>query len=64
MMDPKTIEEAVRNAAKTRGDGRLVLPCAVAFELAREKGIDILEIGRVCNANNIKIVQCQLGCFS
>ncbi|MFC1737640.1 hypothetical protein ACFL1G_01150 [Planctomycetota bacterium] len=39
------------------------LVCAEAFELAQEFEAEIVEIGRICNRYNIKICECQLGCF-
>jgi len=39
------------------------LTCAGAFELAQKYDVKIIEIGRICNQNNIKICKCQLGCF-
>jgi hypothetical protein len=39
------------------------LTCAEAFELAQKYEMEIIEIGRICNKNNIKICKCQLGCF-
>jgi hypothetical protein len=44
-------------------DGRKKLMCAEAFALAKQFGVEIIEIGRICNQNNIKIHKCQLGCF-
>jgi len=44
-------------------DGRKKLTCAEAFELARQFKVGIIEIGRICNQNSIKIHRCQLGCF-
>jgi len=43
--------------------GRKRLTCANALELAKEFGTEAMEIGRICNRNNIKICKCQLGCF-
>ena len=39
------------------------LACAQAFELAKEFDAAIIEIGRICNQHNIRICNCQLGCF-
>ncbi|MBM4355851.1 MAG: hypothetical protein FJ109_19020 [Deltaproteobacteria bacterium] len=50
-------------AATSERDGRRILPCETAFRLADEHGVDLKDIARVCNANDIKFVQCQLGCF-
>lgn len=44
-------------------DGRRFLPCAEAFKIAAMLSVDLHVIGRTCNVNNIKIGQCQLGCF-
>ena len=39
------------------------IPCAAAFKLAEKLGITPI-IGELLNELNIKIIQCQLGCFS
>ncbi|HUW20108.1 MAG TPA: hypothetical protein VMW16_12470 [Sedimentisphaerales bacterium] len=39
------------------------LTCASAFELAKDFGMETIEIGRICNQQNIRICECQLGCF-
>jgi len=44
-------------------DGSKRLSCAEAFALARKFKTGTREIGRICNEQNIKIVNCQLGCF-
>ncbi len=44
-------------------NGRKTLSCARALGLAKKHGVKPAEIGDVCNANGIKIVDCQLGCF-
>lgn len=44
-------------------DGRKKLSCAEAFELARRFEMEVIEVGRICNQNNIRICKCQLGCF-
>ena len=45
-------------------DGRKNLACAEVFELAQEFEVEVIEIGRICNRQNIRIRKCQLGCFS
>ncbi len=40
------------------------LTCAEAFELSREHKAELIDIGRICNQNNIRICKCQLGCFA
>ena len=44
-------------------DGRKKLACAEALELAKEFEMEPIEVGRICNRNNIRIRKCQLGCF-
>ena len=44
-------------------DGKKKLACAKAFGLAENFGVEKLEIMRICNSNNIRISNCQLGCF-
>ena len=65
-MDKKEqLVDAVLKAAG-RGqdsDNRKMLSCAEAFELARQFDTDVIEIGGICNQNNIRICKCQLGCF-
>lgn len=45
-------------------DGKKKMACAEAFNLAQEFQVEAIEIGRICNKQNIKICKCQLGCFS
>jgi hypothetical protein len=40
------------------------IPCAAAFKLAEKLGITRSHLGELLNELNIKIIQCQLGCFS
>jgi len=42
-------------------DGKL--PCARAFAVAKEMGVNPLEVGRVATEEGIKISRCQLGLF-
>ena len=60
-MDKK--ERLVDAVVKSDGGNREKLTCAEAFALAQEYEADIIEIGRICNQNNVKICKCQLGCF-
>jgi hypothetical protein len=39
------------------------LPCASAFQIAKEMKVSIKEVGETCNRQGIKIKSCQLGCF-
>jgi hypothetical protein len=53
---------AVVAAAEDKGEKKF-LSCASALELAGRFGVDATEIGRICNEQEIKLHQCQLGCF-
>jgi hypothetical protein len=48
----------------SRADGKPALRCGDAFDLARIHGIPLSDVGDLCNEQEIKIVQCQLGCFA
>lgn len=39
------------------------LPCARAFQIAKDQGVGVGEIGKIANKLDIKVVSCQLGCF-
>jgi hypothetical protein len=54
--------KAVLERAKEE-DGRKKLSCAKAFEIAKQAGAEIVEVGWICNQQNIRICKCQLGCF-
>ena len=48
----------------SRADGKPVLRCEDAFDLAGKHGVAIAVVGDLCNEQGIKIVRCQLGCFA
>ena len=58
-MSIKEVKAKIQAAAP---NGRI--PCAAAFRLAEELGITRSRLGEFLNELNIKIIQCQLGCFS
>jgi hypothetical protein len=59
MQDSKEVlREAVRKAAV---ENRLT--CEKAHELGRQLDVPLQEIGAICNELNIRIKECQLGCF-
>jgi len=62
-MDRKKLADAVLERAH-ESDGKKKLNCTEAFELAKELGVEIAEIGRICNRHNVRICKCQLGCFA
>jgi hypothetical protein len=44
-------------------EGRSTLTCAKAMGLAAELGVEPMQIGRICDQENIRLGSCQLGCF-
>ena len=55
------INEILKRSLK---EGDIVkLTCAEALSIAEQFGVDPLEVGTVCNDRNIRLYQCQLGCF-
>ena len=54
-------EELAERLKASLGGGRL--PCAKAWEIARELGIKHMRVGRAADTLGIRISQCQLGCF-
>ena len=62
MSENKELVDAVLRGTE-EAEGKKSLACAKAFELARRFKVAPVEIGRVCNRQDIKICKCQLGCF-
>lgn len=65
-MDGKEqLAKAVLESAGNRQDpdGKKILTCSEAFELAKKFETEVAEIGRICNQHDIKICKCQLGFF-
>ncbi|MDN5326163.1 MAG: hypothetical protein PWP41_859 [Moorella sp. (in: firmicutes)] len=60
MVNQDAVRAAVKEAAATHG-GKL--PCAVAQEVARRLQVPMREVGQAADDLQIKITQCQLGCF-
>ncbi len=52
------LEDRIRSSTV---DGRL--PCAVAFQIAKEFKVSLRKIGEIANELEIKVSRCQLGCF-
>ncbi|MCK4537650.1 MAG: hypothetical protein KAV42_02505 [Candidatus Krumholzibacteria bacterium] len=61
-MDREKLTELIRENALER-DGKKVMPCPKAFMLSREYGVSLKQIGECCNEADIRISNCQLGCF-
>ena len=58
---PVSKETLIAAVRKASDKGRLT--CEKAHELRKEMDVPLTEIGEVCNELNIKIKDCQLGCF-
>ena len=54
-------EKIIAAVTQAASDGRLT--CEKAHELGKDLGVPLQEIGAVCNELNIRIRDCQLGCF-
>jgi hypothetical protein len=54
----ENIEKEIRDSLV---DGKL--PCAVAFSIAKKLKVSTRQVGDTANKLNIKIKNCQLGCF-
>jgi hypothetical protein len=54
----KKLEETIKEKAR---DGKI--PCALCFKVAEESGVSRKEMGQVLNEIDVRISQCQLGCF-
>jgi len=55
---PEHVLKAVQEAAP---EGRI--SCLDAHKLAGKLGVELLIIGKACDELNIRIKNCQLGCF-
>lgn len=56
-MKDKVVEEIKRKAINGK------LPCPIARRIAKELSVSYREIGRVADELNVKITDCELGCF-
>lgn len=45
-------------------DGRRVLTCVQALNLAAELGVEPTQVRQACDGEKIRLGSCQLGCFS
>lgn len=63
MKSQEELTKAVLDRSK-EVKGRRTLSCAQALRLAAELGVEPIQIGRICDRENIRLGHCQLGCFS
>jgi hypothetical protein len=61
MSENETDEKVRRTVREAARDGRIA--CKVALALAARLEVEPRLVGRACNQEGIKIVNCQLGCF-
>ncbi len=58
----KEINQSVADAVKNRAvDGKI--PCAVAFDIAKDLGVPPGEVGFTIDMLEIRLIKCQLGLF-
>lgn len=55
-------DSKIENLISNRGKNS-ELPCAVAFEIAKELGVSAGEIGKNADLLNFRLIKCQLGLF-
>jgi hypothetical protein len=62
MTTRKELVQAVLQASETEGDVKRI-ECARALGVAKKNKVKPIDIGAICNELEIKIIDCQLGCF-
>ena len=55
------IKEILNRSFKEKDS--IKLTCAEALNIAEQFGVEPRDVGSICNNRNIKLCQCQLGCF-
>ncbi len=61
-MDRDALKAALQGHVKEI-DGHQSLSCHRAHVMAEDLGVELQQIGQICHEEQIKIVDCQLGCF-
>jgi len=56
-MKDKIIEEIKKKTINGK------IPCPIARKIAKDLSVSYKEVGRVANELNVKITDCELGCF-
>jgi len=62
MADVSSVTEEVKSAVKDVADGGFIT-CPKARKLAKDLGVAPKIIGKACDELDIKIKDCELGCF-
>lgn len=57
-MDNRELKKKLEETARDGG-----ISCTAARKVAKDLGVPLREIGKVCDELNIKIHSCELGCF-
>ncbi len=57
------MDERIAEAIRRHLDREGMLPCAAAFRVAEELGVEPLEVGRAADGMGVKLNRCQLGLF-
>ncbi len=60
-LSAETNERILKEVKKKAIDGRL--PCAIARKIAEDLGVSYRDVGEAADSLQIKITNCQLGCF-
>ena len=58
------LDAAIRERATGERKGKPAMTCAQALELAETLQVEPARVGAACNRLGIKIMSCQLDCFS
>ncbi|MCF7974470.1 MAG: hypothetical protein K9N55_11685 [Phycisphaerae bacterium] len=61
MTQDELTEQVLKQA--TQVNGKKKLSCHRAHVLAEDLAVSLQAIGTICQAQGVKIVNCQLGCF-
>lgn len=61
-MDRTQMESAILSGVKLQ-NGRRQISCARAHVLSEDLGVSLGVIGHFCQRHDIKLTDCQLGCF-
>lgn len=61
-MDDKKILEIINKHCIIKDDKKSI-SCSIAFKIADETDVNVMNIGELCNKEKIKIAGCRLGCF-
>ncbi len=61
-MDKKIIIQELKSKC-TNKNNQLLIDCAEARKISKKLAITHIEIGKICNEEKIKIINCELGCF-